>query len=74
MDKTKGGIDMEKAEWLEQELQRLMGSQLDMARVSGMSDRNFRQYERTTKQTFTAGIKLIKKELLGIEDTNVGTV
>lgn len=64
---------MGKEEWLEQELQKLMGSQLDMARVSGMSDRNFRQYERTTKQTFKAGIELIKQELLGIKENGGGS-
>ena len=65
---------MEKAEWLEQELYKLMGIQLDMARVSGMSDRNFRQFERMTKQTFKTGIKEFKNELLGMEDTDGDTV
>jgi predicted aldo/keto reductase-like oxidoreductase len=59
--------DKEKCELLERSLQKLMGDQLDMSRISGMSDRSFEQYERSTKIRFNATIRLLKEELYGIK-------
>jgi hypothetical protein len=44
-----------------------MGDQLDMARISGMSDRSFEQYSRTTKIKFNTNIRLLKEELYNIK-------
>jgi predicted aldo/keto reductase-like oxidoreductase len=59
--------DKEKCELLEKSLQKLMGDQLDMSRISGMSDRSFEQVERSTKIRFNTTIRLLKEELYGIK-------
>jgi predicted aldo/keto reductase-like oxidoreductase len=59
--------DKEKSELLEKSLQRLMGEVLDMGRISGMSDRSFEQFERTTKIKVNSTIRLLKEELYSIK-------
>jgi hypothetical protein len=60
----------EKAELLEKGLQHLMGKILDMARISELSERSFKQFERTTKIEFNGLIRLLKDKAFGIVENS----
>jgi len=57
-----------KVEFLEKTMQKLMGEVIDNARMSEMSDRAFKQYERTTKIKFNNLIRLFKEHLFDIKE------
>ena len=61
----------EKAEFTEKILQRLMGEILDMGRISEMSERAFKQYERTAKIKFNTVIRMVNEQVFDIKDDNV---
>lgn len=54
-----------KSQFVEKSMQRLMGKILDMGRMSEMSERAFKQYERSTKIEFNNLIRLFKEEIFG---------
>jgi hypothetical protein len=55
-----------KSEFLEKGLQKLMGKVIDMGRMSEMSERAFKQFERSTKIEFNNLIRILKEQVLGI--------
>jgi hypothetical protein len=62
-----------KSEFLEKSMQRLMGKIIDMGRMSEMSERAFKQFERTSKIEFNNHIRVFKEQILGekVEDFEV---
>ena len=59
--------EKEKIEFMSKALLRLMGSQLDNMRVSGMSDRSLEQITRNTKREFNDLIRIFNEEIFGIK-------
>jgi len=55
--------DQKKDYFIKKFLQRLMGSQLDQARLTPMNERQFKQFERTTRNDFNTIIELFQKNL-----------
>lgn len=60
--------DKSKIEFLEKSMQKLMGEVIDNARMSEMSERAFKQYERTTKINFNNLIRMFKEHLFDIKE------
>ena len=60
----------QKASILERSLQHLMGEMIDLSRISEMSERAQKQFERTTKIRVNGLIRLLKQEILGISTDN----
>lgn len=57
-----------KVEFLEKSMQKLMGEIIDSARISEMSDRAFKQYERTTKIKFNNLIRIFKEHIFDVKE------
>lgn len=55
-----------KAEFTEKAVQKVMGKILDMGRISGMSDRSFEQFQRSTKIECNNLSRILLQELFGI--------
>ena len=60
----------DKAEFTERAMQKLMGKVLDLARISEMSERANKQFERTIKIEFNSLIRLLLEQSFGIVNSS----